>query len=170
MTKFKSDFLRILSERGFIHQMSDETGLDDLLAKESVTAYIGYDPTASSLHVGSLIQIMMLRRLQQAGHKPVVLMGGALACATTSANCAPEKAGVPTSTTGVNITLATGTMSRSGSYPTAPRCGRRVSGLTAEKASVCPSAADRASACIPTLPPPPARCSTRTGTPNVVVS
>ena len=57
MTKFKSDFLRILSERGFIHQMSDETGLDDLLAKESVTAYIGYDPTASSLHVGHLMQI-----------------------------------------------------------------------------------------------------------------
>ncbi|THV13660.1 tyrosine--tRNA ligase [Rhizobium rhizophilum] len=76
MTKFKSDFLRILSERGFIHQMSDETGLDDLLAKESVTAYIGYDPTASSLHVGHLMQIMMLRWFQVTGHQPVSLMGG----------------------------------------------------------------------------------------------
>jgi tyrosyl-tRNA synthetase len=76
MTKFKSDFLRILSERGFIHQMSDESGLDDLLAKESVTAYIGYDPTASSLHVGHLMQIMMLRWFQQTGHQPISLMGG----------------------------------------------------------------------------------------------
>jgi len=76
MTKFKSDFLRILSERGFIHQVSDETGLDDLLAKESVTAYIGYDPTASSLHVGHLMQIMMLRWFQQTGHQPISLMGG----------------------------------------------------------------------------------------------
>ncbi|MFN3501948.1 MAG: tyrosine--tRNA ligase [Allorhizobium sp.] len=76
MTKFKSDFLRILSERGFIHQMSDETGLDDLLAKESVTAYIGYDPTASSLHVGHLMQIMMLRWFQTTGHQPISLMGG----------------------------------------------------------------------------------------------
>ncbi len=56
--------------------MSDETGLDDLLAKESVTAYIGYDPTASSLHVGHLMQIMMLRWFQQTGHQPISLMGG----------------------------------------------------------------------------------------------
>ncbi|MDQ0456082.1 tyrosine--tRNA ligase [Rhizobium paknamense] len=76
MAKFKSDFLNILSERGFIHQVSDETGLDDLLAKESVTAYIGYDPTASSLHVGHLMQIMMLRWFQQTGHQPISLMGG----------------------------------------------------------------------------------------------
>jgi len=76
MSAFKSDFLRILSERGFIHQISDETGLDDLLAKESVTAYIGYDPTASSLHVGHLMQIMMLRWFQQTGHQPISLMGG----------------------------------------------------------------------------------------------
>jgi tyrosyl-tRNA synthetase len=76
MSRFKSDFLRILSERGFIHQMSDETGLDDLLAKESVTAYIGYDPTASSLHVGHLMQIMMLRWFQLTGHQPISLMGG----------------------------------------------------------------------------------------------
>ncbi|MBP2549618.1 tyrosyl-tRNA synthetase [Neorhizobium galegae] len=76
MSRFKSDFLRTLDERGFIHQVSDETGLDDLLAKETVTAYIGYDPTASSLHVGSLIQIMMLHWFQQTGHQPISLMGG----------------------------------------------------------------------------------------------
>ncbi|MCM2292825.1 tyrosine--tRNA ligase [Allorhizobium sp. BGMRC 0089] len=76
MAKFKSDFLHIMSERGFIHQISDETGLDDLFAKESVTAYIGFDPTASSLHAGSLIQIMMLHWLQKTGHQPISLMGG----------------------------------------------------------------------------------------------
>ncbi|MGO7206255.1 hypothetical protein ACCT30_34740, partial [Rhizobium ruizarguesonis] len=57
MSEFKSDFLRTLKERGFIHQVSDESGLDDLFAKETVTAYIGFDPTAPSLHAGSLIQI-----------------------------------------------------------------------------------------------------------------
>lgn len=76
MSGFKSDFLRTLSERGFIHQVSDESGLDDLFAKEKVTAYIGYDPTAASLHVGHLMQIMMLRWLQETGHRPVALMGG----------------------------------------------------------------------------------------------
>ncbi|MEO3387385.1 tyrosine--tRNA ligase [Mesorhizobium sp. CAU 1741] len=76
MSAFKSDFLRTLSERGFIHQISDEAGLDDLFAKETVTAYIGFDPTAPSLHVGSLIQIMMLHWMQQTGHRPVALMGG----------------------------------------------------------------------------------------------
>lgn len=76
MPAFKSDFLRTLSERGFIHQISDEAGLDDLLAKETVTAYIGFDPTAPSLHAGGLIQIMMLHWLQQTGHRPIALMGG----------------------------------------------------------------------------------------------
>ncbi|MEO3999167.1 tyrosine--tRNA ligase [Mesorhizobium sp. CAU 1732] len=76
MPAFKSDFLRTLSERGFIHQISDETGLDDLFAKETVTAYIGFDPTAPSLHAGGLIQIMMLHWMQQTGHRPVALMGG----------------------------------------------------------------------------------------------
>ncbi|MBD0416662.1 tyrosine--tRNA ligase [Oryzicola mucosus] len=76
MSAFKSDFLRTLSERGFIHQISDETGLDDLFAKETVTAYIGFDPTASSLHAGGLIQIMMLHWMQQTGHRPIALMGG----------------------------------------------------------------------------------------------
>ncbi len=76
MTKFKSDFLRTMQERGFIHQISDESGLDDLLAKECVTAYIGFDPTAPSLHAGSLIQIMMLHWFQETGHRPISLMGG----------------------------------------------------------------------------------------------
>ncbi|TIO88149.1 MAG: tyrosine--tRNA ligase, partial [Mesorhizobium sp.] len=76
MSAFKSDFLRIMSERGFIHQISDETGLDQLFAKETVSAYIGFDATAKSLHAGSLIQIMMLHWLQQAGHRPIALMGG----------------------------------------------------------------------------------------------
>lgn len=76
MSAFKSDFLRTLSERGFIHQISDETGLDDLFAKETVTAYIGFDPTAPSLHAGGLIQIMMLYWMQKTGHRPIALMGG----------------------------------------------------------------------------------------------
>ncbi|MBX3582502.1 MAG: tyrosine--tRNA ligase [Rhizobiaceae bacterium] len=76
MTAFKSDFLRILSERGFIHQTSDDAGLDKLFATETVSAYIGFDPTASSLHAGGLIQIMLLYWLQQTGHRPVALMGG----------------------------------------------------------------------------------------------
>nr|CAD6414723.1 tyrosine--tRNA ligase [Rhizobium sp. Q54] len=76
MTSFKSDFLRTMHERGFIHQISDESGLDDLLAKETVTAYIGFDPTAPSLHAGGLIQIMMLHWFQATGHQPISLMGG----------------------------------------------------------------------------------------------
>jgi len=76
MVKFKSDFLNIMLERGFIHQISDESGLDDLLSRQSVTAYIGFDPTAKSLHAGGLIQIMMLYWLQQTGHRPLALMGG----------------------------------------------------------------------------------------------
>lgn len=76
MSRFKSDFLSTLDERGFIHQISDEAGLDELFAKETVTAYIGYDPTASSLHVGHLTQIMMLHWMQKTGHQPISLMGG----------------------------------------------------------------------------------------------
>jgi len=76
MSVFKSDFLRVLSERGFIHQISDESGLDELFLRERVTGYIGFDATAKSLHAGSLIQIMMLHWLQQTGHKPIALMGG----------------------------------------------------------------------------------------------
>ena len=76
MTQFQSDLLRLLVERGYIHQQTDAVGLDALAAKQIVPGYIGFDATAPSLHVGSLVQIMLLRRLQQAGHKPVVLMGG----------------------------------------------------------------------------------------------
>ncbi|WP_287104379.1 tyrosine--tRNA ligase [Brevundimonas sp.] len=73
---FKSDFLRTLQVRGYIHQITHPTELDEAAASGVVAGYIGFDATAPSLHVGSLIQIMMLRRLQQAGGKPIVLMGG----------------------------------------------------------------------------------------------
>ncbi|MEP2945165.1 MAG: tyrosine--tRNA ligase [Lentilitoribacter sp.] len=76
MSEFKSDFLHTLSERGFIHQTSDDQGLDKLFQEETVTAYIGFDPTAASLHAGSLTQIMLLHWLQKTGHKPISLMGG----------------------------------------------------------------------------------------------
>ncbi|RVT94573.1 tyrosine--tRNA ligase [Sphingomonas crocodyli] len=76
MTEHKSDLLRLLDARGYIHQVTDASALDALAAKGIVPGYIGFDPTAPSLHVGSLVQIMLLRRLQQAGHKPIVLMGG----------------------------------------------------------------------------------------------
>ena len=73
---FKSEFLRTMQARGYIHQITHPVELDAAATSGVVTAYIGFDATASSLHVGHLIQIMMLRRLQQAGHKPIVLMGG----------------------------------------------------------------------------------------------
>ncbi|MDP9163561.1 MAG: tyrosine--tRNA ligase [Pseudomonadota bacterium] len=73
---YQSSLLRSLDERGYVHQATDAAALDALAVKEIVPAYIGFDATAPSLHVGSLVQIMMLRRLQQAGHKPIVLMGG----------------------------------------------------------------------------------------------
>ena len=76
MTTYKSDFLNALQSRGFIHQMSDAAGLDALAAKRELTGYIGFDCTAASLHIGSLIQIMLLYWLQQSGNKPIVLMGG----------------------------------------------------------------------------------------------
>ena len=76
MSQYKSDLINLLAQRGYIHQMTDPEGLDALAAREIVPGYIGFDATAPSLHVGSLVQIMMLRRLQQAGHKPIVLMGG----------------------------------------------------------------------------------------------
>jgi tyrosyl-tRNA synthetase len=76
MSAPKSDFLRTLDERGFIHQASDVEGLDAAAREGGITAYIGFDCTAPSLHVGSLVQIMMLYWLQQTGHKPIVLMGG----------------------------------------------------------------------------------------------
>ena len=76
MTSYTSDLMRLLDERGYIHQATDAAALDALAAKQIVPGYIGFDPTAPSLHIGSLVQIMMLRRLQQAGHKPIVVMGG----------------------------------------------------------------------------------------------
>ncbi len=76
MTTYESELLRVLDERGYVHQATDAKGLDALAARQVVPAYIGFDATAPSLHVGSLVQIMMLRRLQQTGHKPIVLMGG----------------------------------------------------------------------------------------------
>ncbi|OJW61745.1 MAG: tyrosine--tRNA ligase [Sphingomonadales bacterium 63-6] len=76
MSTYKSELLRLLDERGYIHQLTDAEALDALAVKQVVPGYIGFDPTAPSLHVGSMVQIMLLRRLQQAGHKPIVLMGG----------------------------------------------------------------------------------------------
>jgi len=76
MSNYESALLRLLDERGYIHQLTDAAGLDALAAKQIVPGYIGFDATAPSLHIGSLVQIMMLRRLQQTGHKPIVLMGG----------------------------------------------------------------------------------------------
>ncbi|HEX6121099.1 MAG TPA: tyrosine--tRNA ligase [Dongiaceae bacterium] len=72
----KSEFLNVILDRGYLHQCTDWEGLDALMAKQSVAAYIGFDATADSLHVGSMVQIMLLRRLQQAGHRPIALMGG----------------------------------------------------------------------------------------------
>jgi len=72
----KSEFLNILDERGFISQATNLEGLDDKLARETVTGYIGFDATATSLHAGSLTQIMLLYWLQQSGHRPIALMGG----------------------------------------------------------------------------------------------
>jgi len=76
MSAYKSDLLKLLDERGYIHQLTDPAGLDSLAQKGPVTGYIGFDATAKSLHVGNLVSIMLLRRLQQAGHRPIVLMGG----------------------------------------------------------------------------------------------
>src|SRR5881398_3477816 len=76
MTSYRSSLLKLLDERGYIHQVTDAAALDVLAAKQVVTAYIGFDATAPSLHVGNLVSIMLLRRLQQAGHRPIVLMGG----------------------------------------------------------------------------------------------
>ncbi len=76
MSAYSSTLLTLLDERGYIHQATDAGALDALAQREIVTGYIGFDATAPSLHVGSLVQIMMLRRLQQAGHRPIVLMGG----------------------------------------------------------------------------------------------
>ena len=76
MSEYTSSFLRVMSERDFIHQVTDWKSLDALLSEKNMVAYIGFDCTADSLHVGSLVQIMMLRYFQKCGHRPIVLMGG----------------------------------------------------------------------------------------------
>jgi len=76
MSTYKSDFLNVLAERGFIHQVSEPEALDALARSKTITAYIGFDCTAASLHVGSLLPIMLLYWLQQTGHRPIALMGG----------------------------------------------------------------------------------------------
>ncbi|MFZ0123641.1 MAG: tyrosine--tRNA ligase, partial [Xanthobacteraceae bacterium] len=76
MSTTKSEFLNELKARGYVHQVTDEAGLDALAKSGRITGYIGFDCTAPSLHVGNLLGIMMLRKLQQAGHKPIVLIGG----------------------------------------------------------------------------------------------
>jgi len=76
MPKYESQFMQLMHDRNFIHQVTDETELDAMMDRGRVTAYIGFDCTADSLHVGSLVQIMMLRHLQKCGHRPIVLMGG----------------------------------------------------------------------------------------------
>jgi tyrosyl-tRNA synthetase len=76
MDQFKSDFLRTLAERGYLHQITDGAALDAAASSGRITGYIGFDATADSLHVGSLVQIMLMRHLQRTGHRPIVLMGG----------------------------------------------------------------------------------------------
>src|SRR3954447_795691 len=76
MTGYRSSLLKLLDDRGYIHQLTDLEGLDALAQKQVVPGYIGFDATAPSLHVGSLLVVILLRRLQQAGQKPIVLMGG----------------------------------------------------------------------------------------------
>ena len=76
MPAYKSDFLNVLNERGFIHQISDPEGLDAKCMAGPITAYVGYDATATSLHIGNLISVTMLYWLQQTGHRPITLMGG----------------------------------------------------------------------------------------------
>ena len=72
----KSTFLREMQERGYLNQCTDLDKLDSIISKKSISAYIGFDCTANSLHVGSLLQIMILRLLQKHGHRPIVLLGG----------------------------------------------------------------------------------------------
>ena len=77
MSNYKSDFLKHINERGFIYQISDSDRLDQIFSKDKITAYIGFDCTAPNLHIGSLMQILLLKKLQDFGHTPIVLIGGA---------------------------------------------------------------------------------------------
>jgi len=76
MSEIRSEYLRTIQERGYFHQATDLMGIDGLAVKSNLSGYIGFDATASSLHAGSLVQIMLLRWMQNCGHKPIVLMGG----------------------------------------------------------------------------------------------
>src|SRR5688572_7774380 len=76
MSAYKSDFLQVLADRGFIHQVSEPDALDEKAKAGTITGYIGFDCTAPSLHIGSLLPIMMLYWMQQTGHRPIALMGG----------------------------------------------------------------------------------------------
>ncbi len=77
MSKFQSSLIQDLKDRGFIYQSTDMSGLDEILSKEKITAYVGFDCTAKSFHVGNLMQIMLMRKLQQHGHKPIIVLGSA---------------------------------------------------------------------------------------------
>ena len=110
MSAYKSDFLRILADRGFIHQVSDAEGLDAKATAGPITAYVGFDATAPSLHIGNLLAIMMLRWLQKSGHRPIALMGGGWeknGCASTRATAAsstlPAAAARPPSSCGCPV-------------------------------------------------------------------
>ena len=83
----KSDLIQIFSERGYIHQATDLDAIDTHAATSIIPTYIGFDCTADSLHVGSLVQIMMLRILQKCGHKPIVLMGGGMCIKRIQISC-----------------------------------------------------------------------------------
>jgi tyrosyl-tRNA synthetase len=117
MSAFKSDFLNILRERGFVHQCSDFEGLDALAAKGQATAYVGYDCTAPSLHIGNFLTMMMLYWLQQSGNKPVTLMGG-------GARSAPSPRSKPT---------------RPRSAACSPRCCAMATGRAMRSCSTMPS-------------------------------
>ena len=91
MATFKSNFMRIVHERGLVHQCSDAARLDELLSSGTRTAYIGFDCTADSLHIGSLLQIMMLRWWQKTGNKALALMGGGTTSSFSAPTIRPEE-------------------------------------------------------------------------------
>jgi tyrosyl-tRNA synthetase len=103
MTLYKSDFLRVLHERGFVHQVTDLEALDAAASSGPITGYIGFDATAPSLHVGSLVQIMMLRWLQKTGHTAIVLMGGATTRVGDPTGKDASRSVLPEETIGANI-------------------------------------------------------------------